>query len=125
VTASELIARYILSKSHFRPSDRTVKYGAYLPAPDGETSVYRTSSLTDTEVWDIGREHVAKPSGRTLYARGDTTAAVMLNNGLTVTPETTPHPLHANIANWPPEKHEQKMLAVQIANEAMLVMPPG
>jgi len=123
VAASEQIARYILSKRHFSVSSRTVKYGAYLPASDNETSVYRISNISEKEIWDIGRKYVAGPSKRTLHARGDATAVAITKTGLEISPETTPHPLHANIVNWPSEKDEQKMLAVEIANEATLVMP--
>lgn len=123
VAANEQIARYILSKRYFSISNRTVKYGAYLPAPNGETSVYRISNIAEEEIWDIGRKYVAGPSKRTLHARGDTTAIAITKTGLDIAPEATPHPLHANIVNWPTEKDEQKMLAVEIANEATLVMP--
>jgi len=34
--------------------------------------------------------------------------------------DTVPHPLHANIIEWPAEKDEQKMLAIEIANNATL-----
>lgn len=101
-----------------------MKYAAYLPASNGETSVYRTSGLTEEEIWEIGQEKVAKPSGRSLHARGDTPASVILKTGLAITPETTPHPLHANIVNWPLEKDEQRMLALEIANEATLTLSP-
>ena len=124
VAASEQIARYILSKKHFSVTNRTVKYGAYLPAPNGEASVYRISNISEKEIWDIGQEYVAGPSKRTLRARGDTAAAVITKTGLEFVPETTPHPLHANIANWPLQKDEQKMLAVEMANQAKLVTPP-
>ncbi|MET0091845.1 MAG: hypothetical protein ABW068_17840 [Candidatus Thiodiazotropha sp.] len=124
VAANEQIARYILSKRHFSTSKRTVKYAAYLPAPNGETSVYRTSGVSEEDIWEIGQENVAKPSGRTLYARGETTAGVILRTGLALFPESTPHPLHANIMNWPSEKDEQKMLALEIANEATLTNSP-
>ena len=70
VAASEQIARYILSKRYFSTKNRTVKYGAYLPAPDGETSVYRISGLSEEEIWEIGQEYVAKPSRRTLLRAG-------------------------------------------------------
>jgi hypothetical protein len=123
VAASEQIARYILSKRYFSISNRTVKYGAYLPAPNCEASVYRISNISEEEIWDIGREYVAEPSKRTLYARGDTTAAVITKTGLEIVPETALHPLHANIVNWPSEKDEQKILAVEIANEAKLATP--
>ena len=59
---------------------------------------------------------------RTLYARGDTTASVITKTGLEIVPETNPHPLYANIVNWPSERDEQKMLVVEIANEAVLVV---
>jgi len=124
VEAAERISRYILSKRYFNAANRTVKYAAYLPAPNGETSVYRTSSLPEEEIWKTGQEYVAKPSKRTLYARGDTTAAVILKTGLDVIPETTPHPLHANILNWPSEKDEKKMFAIEIVNEATLAVCP-
>ena len=123
VAVSEQIARYILSKRYFSTTNRTVKYGAYLPAPDGETSVYRISEPSEEEIWEIGQEYVAKPSSRTLYARGDTPANVILKTGLTLIPETTPHPLHVNIVRWPSDKDEKKMLALEIANEAVLALP--
>ena len=82
VAASEQIARYILSKRQFSASNRTVKYGAYLPAPDGETSVYRISNLSDDAIWTIGQEYVAKSSSRSLYGRGDTAAEVIMTTGL-------------------------------------------
>lgn len=99
-----------------------MKYGAYMPAPNGETSVFRTSNLSDGEIWDIGYKYVAEPSMRSLYARGDTTAATIRKTGLDIVPETTPHPLHSNIVKWPSEKDEQKMLAVEIANQATLTV---
>ncbi len=102
-----------------------MKYGAYLPASNSETSIYRTPALTEEEIWEIGKGYVAKPMNRTLYARGDITAAMILKTGLDIVPETTPHPLHANIVKWPSEKDEQKMLAVEIANEATLAIHPG
>ncbi len=125
VAASERIARYILSKGHFSASNCSVKYGAYLPAPNGETSVYRTSALPEEEIWKIGKRYVAEPMGRTLYARGDTPVSVIMKTVLEVVPEITPHPLHANIVKWPSGKDKRKMLAVEIANEATLAIYPG
>jgi hypothetical protein len=125
VADSELIARYILSKRHFSVDNRIVKYGAYLPAPNGETSVYRITSLSEKEIWDIGSDYVAKPRNQNLYARGDTKAATIRKTGLAVVPEATPHPRHSNIVSWPSKKHEQKLLAVEIANEATLAVPPA
>ncbi len=71
VEGSEQIARYIFTKKHVSVSKGVVKYGAYMPAPNGEASVFRTSTLSDREIWEIGHEYVAKSSKRPLYARGD------------------------------------------------------
>jgi len=122
VAASEKISRYILTKSHFSKLNGTVKYGAFLPAPNGETSVYRTCKLSNEEIWKIGKENVSIPRKRTLYARGDTFAFVFTKKGLHVEPAPEPHPLHANVLNWSNENSERKMLAVEIANEASLVV---
>jgi hypothetical protein len=123
VSDGETVTRYILSRKHISVSKGVVKYGAYMPAPDGETSVYRTFELAEKEIWAIGQSLVASPTNRTLYARGDTTVAVVKNTGLRVVPETTLHPLHANIVGWPKEKGEQKVLAIELANEARLALP--
>ena len=102
-----------------------MKSGAYLPAPNGETSVYRTSDVPEEEIWNIGREAVAKPRDGSLYARGDVPVAAIVKTGLKVVPDTGPHPRHANITGWPPEKDKQKMLAVEIADASELMLPSG
>lgn len=125
VTESESVTRYIFSKRHFSKKNDIVKYGAYLPAEDGKASIFRTTDLDEQDIWEIGWEFVAKPTGRTLRARGDTSAAIIMDTVLDIVPDTTPHPRHANIVNWPPDKAEQKLLAVQIANQAKLSILPG
>lgn len=105
-------------------SNQTVKSGTYLPAPNGETSVYLTSGVSEEKIWNIGREYVAKPRERTLHARGDVTVVAIVKTGLKVVPDTGPHPRHANITGWPPEKDERKMLAVEIADASKLMLPP-
>ena len=124
IATGEQTTRYILSSRHFNASKRTVMFGAYLPASNGETSVYRTSGVPEEEIWNIGREDVAKPRERTLHARGDVTSAAIVKTGLKVVPDTSPHPRHANIIGWPPEKDKQKMLAVEIADASKLMLPP-
>lgn len=123
---AERITRYLLNrKGRFSPNANRVKYAAFLPAPNGETSVYRTSNVTEHDIWDIGAQYVAKPQSATIKARGDLKAIHIHNIGLLIESEPTPHPLHANIVNWPEEKHEQKMLALQLANHATLCIPPN
>lgn len=85
--------------------------------------MYRTSDVPEEEIWNIGREAVAKPRDGSLYARGDVPVAAIVKTGLKVVPDTGPHPRHANITGWPPEKDKQKMLAVEIADASELMLP--
>lgn len=125
VESSERITRYLLNKSgRFSPESRRVKYAAFLPAKNGETSVYRTSSLDDSIVWNIGKQYVADPQSKEIKARGDLKALHVLKLGLEIEPTKLPHPRHANIINWPKEKDEQKMLAIELANQSLLLFPP-
>jgi len=122
VKSNEQISRYILSKRHFSRSNKTVKYAAYMPAKDGEASVYRTANLSEVDIWSIGTKYVAKLSRRSLLARGDTTAIIITSAGVDVISAPKPHRLHANIVNWPSDKDKKKMVAIEIANQANLVI---
>ncbi len=125
IKSNEQISRYILSKRHFSRSNKTVKYAAYMPAKDGETSVYRTSNLSELDIWGIGTKYVAKPSQRSLLARGDTTAIIITSAGVEVISAPKPHRLHGNIVNWPSDKAKKKMVAIEIANQANLLISPN
>ena len=53
----------------FPKKNQTVKFGAFMPPPDSkDLSVFRISSISDSEVWRIGVEGVQ--GSRTLKARG-------------------------------------------------------
>ena len=59
LSPTEWLTRYILSDRYYSASTNTVKYRAFMPIrnPDTsvlETSVYRISSLEDHEIWSIG-----------------------------------------------------------------------
>jgi len=123
--ASERISRSLLSKREYAANNNRVKHNAFLPPPNLEHSVYRTSSLDDSAIWKLGRSYVAEPRGKTLKGRGDLRASVILDTGLTLNSDPAPHPLHANIIGWPTDKHEQLQLAVELAEAASLVVAPA
>lgn len=117
----EDLCRYIFSSNHV--SATKVKYAAFLPDKNGETSVFRISGCTENEIWDIGINHVAKLSGRILKARGDFAASHVRKSSLDVISETSRHDLHANLVNWPTERDEQKLIAIELANSTKLCKP--
>ena len=79
IKVDEVLSRYILDKTHIRYSNRTVKYSAFLPAPDGTTSVFRVSGLTEEQVWEVGDREVALNRQKPLLGRADISATYIRN----------------------------------------------
>ncbi len=87
----------------------------------GEVSVFRINGLSETAIWEIGGD-VGRKRGRTLYARGDTKASDVMKLGLEIRPNEPP-PRHADLVGWPEnDKPRQKLIALQIAAVATLVL---
>ena len=118
VRESEPLARYFFDRSQYKPSENRVKYSAFLPARDGNTSVFRVYDLSEKEIWKIG-DHVAQRHDKDVLGRADIIVVDVLKAGLNVKPDNTP-PRHANISNWPSERHEQKLIAIELAENAEL-----
>jgi len=85
------------------------------------TSVYRTSGLSEREIWEIGDNYVAPKRKMLIEARAELTVADVEAVGLRVEPDVIPHPLHANIDGWPTEKDEWKMFGHELAERAAVV----
>ncbi|MBI5739161.1 MAG: hypothetical protein HZA16_00440 [Nitrospirae bacterium] len=121
VRPEEVLARFIFHKNHFSIEHKRAKYAAFLPAPNGETSVFRVSGLTDIVIWQIGDKDVAVKRRMPILGRADILAFHVLNRSLRIKPDDTP-PLHANITGWPKEKSEQKLIAMELARDAQLYL---
>jgi len=121
VSDNEAIARFIFSSGHFAINTERVKYGAYLPAKDGETSIYRVTGLHINEIWNIGKDFV-ETNDRKLRACAKTRANEITRHSLSIVPETDDHYRHANIKAWPTEKDEKRMLAIEIAESSKLLI---
>ncbi len=68
VSPSERISRYILHrKGRFSREKRRVKPAAFLPPPNLEMSVYRTGTLDEPEIREIGNKYVAEPQDKKIY----------------------------------------------------------
>lgn len=92
-----------------------------MPASTGETSVFRTSALTDSQIWDLGERNVARERKMQLLGRGDIYSSVVVDKGLKIAADNNP-PRHANITGWPEEKSKQKMIAIELAVNATLYL---
>jgi len=123
VDGDEIITRYINEKSKYAPFANRIKYNAMMPNLNRETSVYRTTDLTDKEIWEIGERYVGQIQNKEILGRGDLVASFIYSKSLFVEPDTEVHRLHANIIGWPSEKSKIKLLAIELAASARLVLP--
>lgn len=117
IKSEEELTRYIFSKRHFRPSNRTVKYNAFMPL-NGETSVFLISGLSENEIWEL-RDSEATKTRPSLKGRADILALNVFQKKLGVDFDNDP-PGHANIINWPDDKSKQMSIAQELAADANL-----
>ncbi len=120
VSPEECLTRYVTEKGYYRPNDGTVRHNAFMPSSNRELSVYRISNLSSQQVWNIGELYVAIPRCKPLLGRADIRASKVMSKGLRVIPATQPHPLHANITDWPNDRDTQRMIALELAAVAKL-----
>ena len=125
ILEEEPISRYLFQSNHYSAFNGRVKYSAFLPTPNGETSVFRIENLTEDEIWEIGKTEVADRRNKALKARGDVIASSIYKEDLGLEPEISSHPLHANIINWPTVKSEKILIAKKIAESAELHLNPN
>lgn len=89
-----------------------------MPAPNKTTSVFRISGMSEVEIWDLGEKVVSKAlEEKTIYGFGQIFPKHIAKIGLLLDPNNIP-PRHADIVNWPDEKSEQKLRAMELAKEA-------
>ncbi len=120
----EKLSRFICSRSHFRPSDGTVKQNAFVPHPREALSVNRDLEAREDETWQVGLS-VAKQLGKSLYGKADALAATYLSQGLIAKAEPIDgNPNHVDILSWPSDKSAQKVIAQEIAAIAKFVTTP-
>lgn len=117
VEAEEILARFLYSRNHYRSSDNTVKYSAFIPPEDRCLSVFRTSGLHENDVWSIGDSLRVQPS----LGRADITALSVLESGLLIVADDIP-PRHANITGWHGEASAIKLKAIELAEKACLML---
>jgi len=127
VQPGERLARFLRSSSHVAKHHGRIKAAAFLPAPDDDTSVFRASGLDDTEVRELGTQHV---QSSTRHGTALVAAEKVYAEDLEIVPEEEEGPpRHANIRGWPvsndPEiqKNQRRLKAEAIASEANWLPP--
>lgn len=127
INNSEVLCRYIFSKSHYSSKNNITKYGAFMPDPkNGESSVFRINfppfiKPQSKKVWDIGINFVARLRGKQLKARADFPARFIREESeLKAVSEPYSHYLHANLVGWADDKPDQMGRALELVDQAQL-----
>jgi hypothetical protein len=92
-----------------------LKWQAFLPSPDGATSMFGIDGLSQEDVWQLADENLETKVP--VQFRGDIATEEIEGVGLAVNFDDTP-PRHASIVDWPEgdESKEQQMeLAIRLA----------
>lgn len=113
----EILSRFVLQTNWFSSSENRVKYAAFLPDKNGETSVFRTSGITNNDIWEIGDCEVSIKRGKPILGRTDIGTNNVISKDLEVVPREPPL-RHANIIGWPDERSKQKIIAIELASES-------
>ena len=126
VPRGEKLTRFLYS-GEFSTNNQEVKYRGFIPqkrSPE-HISVYRISSLTESEVWAIGREYVQKQ--KTIRARADFFSDVVYDqDNLKVVSDPDPHERHANITPIPTDREDRDEILRELASLSKLVeIPPS
>jgi hypothetical protein len=125
ITSNEDVARFILSASHIRSSDGTVKPDAFIPHPRPELSLTRLRDATEQEIWQEGRR-VANLRLKTLLGRADVRVAAFTEASLTVVAKPlAENPNHADAVGWPDDKPSQKMKAILVSRQSRFTATPA
>jgi len=124
VATTEQLSRYIIESKKMRPAQGRAHHTAFMPPPNRRLSVYRTSDLDEDAIWEIGREFVAGPLQKTLYARADLQAAEVTACQLRTEPAPAVHPRHANIEGWPDDDAQVRQFALVLSQRARLIQVP-
>lgn len=121
IADQESLARFLMSSSWFSGGGARIKYPAFLPAPDNESSVYRIDELSPERIRECGFEAAGE---RTLHGAAVVAARACRKAGLEASSYEPPSH-HANLIKWPvcesdPElqKSQRKLIATEIAEEA-------
>ena len=124
VDDSEKIGRFVFSQDHFNSNTKQVKYAAFIPALDKKASVYRIDGYTEEQIHFIDKEFVSgkRTDGKQSKARADLIAKQIRQSRLEIVSDPFPHIHHANIEGYSCDKSENKLKAIELAKNAVLVI---
>lgn len=123
VPSEEIVTRFALDRSYFRPSDSSARHNAFMPGNDGTVSVFRTSGLSNEEIWQLGEREVSLKRQRQLKGRLDALTSHLVGAGAQVCIDEPPV-RHAVIQGFPDEPQLVLQRALDLAAAARFRSSP-
>lgn len=105
VQPDELLTSFVFRPDQINKKTKTIQPSRIVPRRNStnkrlETSVCRSSRLTEAQVWNIGLVHFDAYAPKPAIGRGVGPASVVLAEKLAFDPDGKPYPEHANIIGW-------------------------
>jgi hypothetical protein len=79
--------------------------------------------MQHAETWGIG-DKIGQERAKRAIARADLMKSSVLTIGLSVELSPGVHANHADVGGWPPEKHAQKLIALELCAQSSLHLRP-
>jgi len=120
LAAGELVTRFICSERQIRKASVRPKPGVFNPSPYIELSVAHSSGLSDSEIWEVGRQTLSGEAGRDhIYGRADVPVFSLADVKLRALRDDNPFVRHTSVVDWPigSDGNETKALWKQITLE--------
>lgn len=121
------LARFVFQSGHYSATQGRVKRGAFMPAPNGELSVFEVLGLLEDERAQIG-VNVSKLQERPAHGWAEFEHSDLADLPLAFVRDDTPIERHGNVVGWPMgDDDESRMarteLATTLAQRSSLVIP--
>ena len=116
ILPTEPLARFIRQSNYVAKTTGRIKYNAFLPAPDNDTSVFRIQDISKEQIKAMAVEHVKERSknGAALFN------ANLVDKAKLDILSKEPPPRHANIRGW--SMNEDPELKKSERNAAAMIL---
>jgi hypothetical protein len=117
ISLDERLSRFIRRKNQIYSDTNKAKPSAFMPGRDNKLSVFHTESMSYNQIWHLADHNLV--SEIRITKRADIKVRSVKDVNLDIDPDYNPEH-HVNIIGWPNEKHEQKVIAIKLAENADL-----
>jgi hypothetical protein len=112
----EITSRFLID-GQVRTENKEVKYPAFIPPKSLKLSIFRTSTLSEQEIWTLAVEKV-EPSRGPVIGRAELTVSAIGEEKLQVVPDKDPNSKHVDVVGWPVDRDARVTIAKVLAAKA-------